>query len=90
MPGKCSAPLFLSHLKFSVSRQEKAVFHLHIIQLISHFPLGYVCFEHNVNAAPVIDFFVSLGVGGSAASIYMPLVPAGRRLTGRRMTVTLY
>lgn len=41
------------------------------------------------DAASVINFFVSLGGGGSAAYNYMPLVLVGRSLTGR-MTVTLY
>lgn len=41
------------------------------------------------DAASVINFFVSLEGGGSAAYNYMPLVLVGRSLTGR-MTVTLY
>lgn len=43
--NKWSALLFLSCFKFSISKQDNATFHLHVIQLISHFPLGFVCFQ---------------------------------------------
>jgi len=85
-----SAPLFLSYLKFSISRQDNAAFHLHVIQLNAHFPSLYLCLGWNVDAASVINFFVSLGGGGSAAYNYMPLGLVGRTIIGRRMTVAFY
>ena len=43
-----------------------------------------------MDAASVINFFVSLGGGGSAAYNYMPLGLVGRTIIGRRMTVAFY
>lgn len=44
-PSKWSALFFLFCFKFSISKQDNATFHLHVIQLISHFPLHFVCFQ---------------------------------------------
>lgn len=87
-PSKWSAPIFLSCFKFSISKQDNATFPLCVIQLISHFPLGFVCFGQSVYATSVINFFVSLGGGEISAHNYMLLLLVAS--IKERMTASLY